>query len=138
MAIFTKKFKDIENRILVTTNISFASKRMKANTLVDTGATISCISKSVAKKLKLQPIGIDKVSTPSGTAVLSKYLLNISFKKDMVFKNIFVLESEIGNQGIDLLIGMDILNKNDIMISNYDNHTQFSMRYPASENLEFQ
>lgn len=110
---------------------------MKSNTLIDTGATISCISKDVVKTLKLQFIGIDRVSTPSGTAVLNKYLIDISFKKNLVFKNIFVLESEIGNQGIDLLVGMDILNKNDIMISNYDNHTQFSLRYPANGNLEF-
>ena len=137
MEIFTKKFKNVENRIIVETNLSFLKNAMKAKTLIDTGATISCISKSVVKQLKLQPIGVDKVNTPSGTAILNKYLLDISFKRNMIFKNIFVLESEIGNQGIDLLIGMDILNKNDMMISNYDNHTQFSLRYPASDNLEF-
>lgn len=137
MEVFTKKFKNVENRILIDTTISFLKNKMKSNTLIDTGATISCISKDVVKTLKLQPIGIDKVSTPSGTAVLNKYLIDISFKKNMIFKNIFVLESEIGNQGIDLLVGMDILNKNDIMISNYDNHTQFSLRYPVFGNLEF-
>lgn len=137
MEVFTKKFKNVEDRILIDTTISFLKNKMKSNTLIDTGATISCISKDVVKRLKLQPIGIDKVSTPSGTAVLNKYLIDISFKKNMIFKNIFVLESEIGNQGIDLLVGMDILNKNDIMISNYDNHTQFSLRYPANSNLEF-
>lgn len=137
MEVFTKKFKNVENRILIDTTISFLKNKMKSNTLIDTGATISCISKDVVKTLKLQPIGIDKVSTPSGTAVLNKYLIDISFKKNMIFKNIFVLKSEIGNQGIDLLVGMDILNKNDIMISNYDNHTQFSLRYPVFGNLEF-
>ena len=137
MEVFTKKFKNVEDRILIDTTISFLKNKMKSNTLIDTGATISCISKDVVKKLKLQPIGVDRVSTPSGTAVLNKYLIDISFKKNMIFKNIFVLESEIGNQGIDLLVGMDILNKNDIMISNYDNHTQFSLRYPVNGNLEF-
>ena len=137
MEVFTKKFKNVEDRILIDTTISFLKNKMKSNTLIDTGATISCISKDVVKTLKLQPIGIDRVSTPSGTAVLNKYLIDISFKKNMIFKNIFVLESEIGNQGIDLLVGMDILNKNDIMISNYDNHTQFSLRYPVYGNLEF-
>lgn len=137
MEVFTKKFKNVEDRILIDTTISFLKNKMKSNTLIDTGATISCISKDVVKTLKLQPIGVDRVSTPSGTAVLNKYLINISFKKNMIFKNIFVLESEIGNQGIDLLVGMDILNKNDIMISNYDNHTQFSLRYPVNGNLEF-
>lgn len=137
MEVFTKKFKNVEDRILIDTTISFLKNKMKSNTLIDTGATISCISKDVVKTLKLQPIGVDRVSTPSGTAVLNKYLIDISFKKNMIFKNIFVLESEIGNQGIDLLAGMDILNKNDIMISNYDNHTQFSLRYPVNGNLEF-
>ena len=137
MEVFTKKFNNVEDRILIDTTISFLKNKMKSNTLIDTGATISCISKDVVKKLKLQPIGVDRVSTPSGTAVLNKYLIDISFKKKMIFKNIFVLESEIGNQGIDLLVGMDILNKNDIMISNYDNHTQFSLRYPVNGNLEF-
>ena len=137
MEVFTKKFKNVEDRILIDTTISFLKNKMKSNTLIDTGATISCISKDVVKTLKLQPIGVDRVSAPSGTAVLNKYLIDISFKKNMIFKNIFVLESEIGNQGIDLLVGMDILNKNDIMISNYDNHTQFSLRYPVNGNLEF-
>lgn len=137
MEVFTKKFKNVDDRVLIETTISFLKNKMKSNTLIDTGATISCISKDVVKTLKLQPIGVDRVSTPSGTAVLNKYLIDISFKKDMIFKNIFVLESEIGNQGLDLLVGMDILNKNDIMISNYDNHTQFSLRYPVNDNLEF-
>ena len=137
MEIYTKKYKIVEDRILIDIEVSFAKKKMKSKSLIDTGATISCISKSVVKKLKLQPIGIDKVSTPSGTAILNKYLIDVCFKKNMVFKNVFVLESEIGNQGIDLLVGMDILNKNDIMISNYDNHTQFSLRYPVNGNLEF-
>ena len=137
MEVFNKKYKNVEDRILIDTTISFLKNKMKSNTLIDTGATISCISKDVVKTLKLQPIGVDRVSTPSGTAVLNKYLIDISFKKNMIFKNIFVLESEIGNQGIDLLVGMDILNKNDIMISNYDNHTQFSLRYPVNGNLEF-
>ena len=137
MEVFTKKYNKVENRIIVDTTISFFKSKITASTLIDTGATISCISKLVVRQLKLQPIGIDKVSTPSGTATLNKYLIDISFKKNMVFKNVFVLESEIGNQGIDLLVGMDILNKNDIMISNYDKHTQFSLRYPVNGNLEF-
>ncbi len=137
MEIYTKKYNTVKNRILVDVAISFAKNKLNANALIDTGATISCISKDVVKLLKLMPIGIDKVSTPSGTAILNKYLIDVYFKKDMVFKNVFVLESEIGKQGIDLLVGMDILNKNDIMISNYDNHTQFSLRYPVNGNLEF-
>ena len=44
MEVFTKKFKNVEDRILIDTTISFLKNKMKSNTLIDTGATISCIS----------------------------------------------------------------------------------------------
>lgn len=135
--VYIKKYNNIEDRIIIDTKIKFGKLEFKSkNTLIDTGANISCISKKLVKELKLVPIGIAKVSTPSGIAILNKYIIDISFKGKMEFINIFVLESEIGNQGIDLLLGMDILKNTDIAISNFDNHTQFSMRFPSSENME--
>ena len=136
--VYTKKYKNVEDRIIIDTSIKFKNNAYKSkSTLIDTGANISCISKKLVKKLNLVPVGAAKVSTPSGTAILDKYIVNISFKGKMLFPNVFVLESEIGNQNIDLLIGMDILKNTDITISNFDNHTQFSMRFPTSGNLEF-
>lgn len=82
MEVFTKKYKIVENRIIVDVDISFNKNKLKADALIDTGATISCVSKSIVKKLKLMPIGIDKVSTPSGTAILNKYLIDVYFKKN--------------------------------------------------------
>ena len=59
MEEFTKKFKNVEDRILIDTTISFLKNKMKSNALIDTDVTISCISKNVVKTLKLQPIGVD-------------------------------------------------------------------------------
>lgn len=47
MEVFTKRYKKLENRIIIDTKISFMNNKMKANSLIDTGATISCISKFV-------------------------------------------------------------------------------------------
>ena len=46
-------------------------------------------------------------------------------------EGIDVCESEIGNQGIGVLIGMDIIGKGDFAVSNYDGKTVFTFRTPS-------
>ena len=45
--------------------------------------------------------------------------------------------SKIGAQGIDVLIGMDIISKGDFAISNYDEKTQFSFRLPSQKDVDY-
>jgi hypothetical protein len=47
------------------------------------------------------------------------------------------MDSEIGNQGIDVLIGMDIISLGDFAISNFDGKTQFSFRIPSQRHVEY-
>lgn len=47
------------------------------------------------------------------------------------------MDSEIGKQGIDVLIGMDIISNGDFAISNYEGRTQFSFRIPSQEHIEY-
>ena len=56
----------------------------------------------------------------------------------MLFRsNLSVMDSEIGKQGIDVLIGMDIISLGDFAISNYESKTQFSFRIPSQEHVEY-
>ena len=48
-----------------------------------------------------------------------------------------VLDSEIGNQGIGMLIGMDIITKGDFAVSNYNGKTMFTFRMPSESTLNF-
>ena len=52
-------------------------------------------------------------------------------------QNLIVMDSEIGKQGIDVLIGMDIISMGDFAVSNFDGKTQFSFRIPSQEHVEY-
>lgn len=48
-----------------------------------------------------------------------------------------VMGSKISEQGIDVLIGMDVISKNDFAISNYNGKTQFSFRIPSQNDVDY-
>ena len=66
------------------------------------------------------------------------HLINLVLNNEVIFRNWIVMDSEIGAQGIDVLIGMDIISQGDFAISNYGGKTQFSFRIPSQEHIEFQ
>ena len=103
----------------------------------DTGATGTCISKEVVSKLGLIPIGKVQVHTPSGIGTMSQYIIDLIMNNEVIFHNWVVMDSEIGKQGIDVLIGMDIISKGDFAISNYEGRPQFSFRIPSQEHIEY-
>ena len=128
MAIVTETYKRIVDKI-ITNVIVNSSEQAKA--LWDTGANCCCISFDLLDKLKLKPIGAMPIATPSGTAIYNKYMVDIELSKGIVIKDITVCESEIGSQNLDLLIGMNIINKGDFAISNFNGETKFSFRIPT-------
>lgn len=103
----------------------------------DTGATNTCISEEIATRYKLKPISFAQSKTPSGTLIAPIYLIDITLNNEVVFKNWSVMGSKIGAQGIDVLIGMDIISKGDFAISNYDEKTQFSFRLPSQKDVDY-
>ena len=103
----------------------------------DTGASGTCISKKVVSDFNLAPIGKMNAHTPSGIGVMNVYMINLILNNEVVFSNLRVMDSEIGNQGIDVLIGMDIISNGDFAISNFEGRTQFSFRLPSQEHVEY-
>ena len=79
-----------------------------------------------------------KVHTPSGVGLMNKYMVNLILNNEVRISNVTVMDSEIGNQGIDVLIGMDIITMGDFAVSNYEGRTQFSFRLPSQEHIEYQ
>lgn len=49
----------------------------------------------------------------------------------MLLDNIYVIDSEIGDQDIDVLIGMNIISLGDLSVTNYEGKTVFSFRVPS-------
>lgn len=137
ISVFTEKYANIQKRIINSAVIEANGKSIPVKAQWDTGATGTCISKELVSRLHLLPIGKVKVHTPSGMGTLNKYMVNLVLNNEVVFENWLVMDSEIGTQRIDVLIGMDIISEGDFAISNIKGKTQFSFRIPSQEHVEY-
>ena len=132
MAIVVETYNQIVDKII--TNV-ITNHKEQAKALWDTGANCCCISYDLVKRLNLKPIGAMPIATPSGTAIYNKYMIDIELPNKIELKDVTVCESEIGSQKLDLIIGMNIINKGDFAISNFNGMTKFSFRIPTSSDI---
>ena len=137
ISVFTEKYNNIQNRLINSAIVEFKKDFIPVKAQWDTGATGTCISKEVVKRLNLIPPGMIRVQTPSGEGTMNKYMINLILNNEVRVMNLSVMDSEIGNQGIDVLIGMDIISLGDFAVSNYEGKTQFSFRIPSQEHIEY-
>lgn len=137
ISVFTEKYKTIQRKLINSAVIEFNGRFIPVRAQWDTGATGTCISKEIVAQLGLQPTGMINVQTPSGIGTMNKYMVNLILNNEVRIMNLVVMDSEIGNQGIDVLIGMDIISVGDFAVSNFDGKTQFSFRIPSQEHIEY-
>ena len=97
--------------------------------LIDTGATASCITEKIANELNLFPFSKREVSNTTGTHASNIYKVCFILPIDLVnrntvsrnlnpFVNIEVIGIMGGNQNFDAIIGMDIISKGSLHITN--------------------
>lgn len=102
---------DIKQILTYNIKIQSNNKIMNVASLWDTGAATTCISKNVVKTLNLTSNEEVYIDTPSGRSKTKIYEIDIILPNEVYLKNIKVYETTIGDQGFDLLIGMDIISK---------------------------
>ena len=112
-------------------------KQIAGRALWDTGATSTCISEAVVQNLGLKVTGMMDIRTPSGTKTVNTFSVNIGLPNHLNVADVRVCETDIGNQGIEALIGMDIISLGDFCVSNYDGKTVFSFRFPSKEATDY-
>lgn len=136
---FTTSYNQLSNKLINEAILINGSKEYKTSFAQwDTGATHTCISKRVVENLGLIPIGQKHMQTPSGQIITNEYRIDIKLQNENVLlKNIFVIDSEIGDQGIDVLIGMNIINLGDFSVSNFGGKTTFSFRVPSMATTDY-
>lgn len=108
---------------------------IKVTGLWDTGATGSVISKKLVKSLNLTPTGKVNVFHANGSCIVNTYFVNLYLPNGVAFSFVTVNEGDLN--GMDLLIGMDIITKGDFSISNFDGKTCFSFRMPSMCEKDF-
>lgn len=141
---FTKEEKGITNVLRTQVGIAIDRKinpdynKIKDvyTAIWDTGATNSVISDKLAKKLKLTPVGVATVSTAGGKIDVNRYILGLKLPNHLEISNVFVTAGNL-DDNTDFLIGMDIITLGDFSITNVDNKTTFSFRYPSCETINY-
>jgi len=100
--------------------------------LLDTGATISGITKKIAAKMGLEPDGTDEFLSLTGTSEVNTYHVDVFLPYDKLIENLKVVEIS-DDHSHDFLIGMDIIRMGDMAITNAGGKLVFSFRIPPAE-----
>ena len=105
----------------------------------DTGATNSCISKSLAQQLKLVPIQRTTVMGVHGAKEVNVYLVTVTLPNPSIKLNILATEcDELSEDGKTcMLVGMDVITKGDFCITNLNGKTVMTYRSPSVELIDW-
>ena len=112
-------------------------KRVKtARTLWDTGASTTLISNRITNVLGLQPIGEACISGYNqGADIRKAFLVHLGLPTGDIVTDVVV--TEIDTDDYDVVIGMDIISKGDMALTNKNERTTFSFRIPSEEEIDF-
>lgn len=135
---FTVHYDRLKNRLISDAKIRSEEKELSISALWDTGATSSCISKEAVQKLGLIPFGRRIIGTAAGGIEAQRFMVDICLPKGVEIKDLPVFEADIENQGIDALIGMDIIQRGDLAVANFKSKTSFTYRTPSQEDIDFE
>jgi len=114
--------------------------RCKAFALWDTGSSVCLITKKIADKLNL----ISRFTREANfigekTIDLDSYLINLILPNNINVPNLEILNwPNPRREGIDILIGMDIISQGDFTISNFEGKTKFGFRFPSFEHIDLE
>ena len=75
---------------------------------------------------------MSKVRGAHGVAVVPSYLVDVLLPNGILFKNMDVVEFS-GGDDFDFIIGMNIICKGDMALSNAKGKTVFSFRIPPAD-----
>lgn len=104
--------------------------------LIDTGASITCISPRIAQVAQLVPRGKQPVTVPSGTDSLNTYLVDLALPFGVpsgqlapayLANNILVMEFLGDTTHYQGLLGRDIICKGHLTVTGYDNRFTFCL-----------
>ena len=89
--------------------------------MIDTGATGTVIREDILENLKLKPIGVVPISTPSSHAINSLMYDVHLYLPNNVSTDVLVVALPLRGQHIQCLIGRDFLSQGVFVYVGYDN-----------------
>jgi predicted aspartyl protease len=109
---------------------SFSGNIATFPALIDTGASITCISQNVVQAVPLQPIGMRPMVSATHTVPVSVYLIDLFLPfgaAGFVIQGTQVMEFILeGNNPFQVLLGRDVICRGVLTLS-FDGHFTFSL-----------
>lgn len=102
----------------------------------DTGATNTIITQRVVNELRLKQVGVTQLQTASDKGAAPVYLVAVFLPNKIFVHELMVAQATV-TSGVEVLIGMDIINHGDFAVTNLDGKTVFSFRMPSMERIDF-
>ena len=134
---FTVAFEGLSRQLRSDVWVISGGKETRTVAVWDTGATRTCISSEVAQALGLVPTGKMMIRTPSGSDSVNMHLVGLGLPNKVKVEDVPVCETMIGEQGIGVLVGMDIIALGDFAVTNKNGRTCFSFRMPSMKKIDF-
>ena len=134
---FVSGYQSLSNKLKSPVTLKYRDLETQVDALWDTGATGTCISKEVVTALSLIPLGKQQIHTPVGLSTVNTYQIDILLPNKVLVSDVIVRDSEIGDQGLGVLIGMDIINLGDFAVSSFNKQTVFTFRIPSQKKTDY-
>ena len=113
-------------------------KSFNSMAVIDTGATGSSISQRFAISAQLKAYKRTKIYGFDKVSIVPVYIVDIMLPNGIEFINVKVAQFNT-KFDFDCIIGMDILRKGDMALTNANNEMVFTFRVPPSDtHIDFQ
>lgn len=146
--VWTRKWDSVQNQLISPCSVSALFSFIESvaepesidglhefSALWDTGATHSVISKRVVDALGIKHEGFVPLAHANGIVEVPIYHVALVLPNDIAFPMPNVPQTDL--TGIDVLIGMDIINRGDFAVTNQNDKTMFSFRFPSMTDIDF-
>ena len=139
---YTYPYNGVVNQLNITCAITLpqapvAGVQQNITALWDTGAQITCISQALAARLNLQPQGSTRINGANNQPFLvNEYSVQL-IMGNFVIPFLMVAELNMQNTGHDVIIGMDVISKGDLTITNFNGRTVLTFREPSLETINY-
>ena len=136
---YTHRYDKVVDKILVNCTVSIPDDTeytASLNALWDTGANITCISTRIISKLGLSAVDKVLISVANNeTYEAQSYYVSLQMGAFIIpFIKVLGLPMD---ESKDMIIGMDVIARGDLSITNYSGRTILSFREPSLQTIDY-
>lgn len=135
---FTKEYSNFNGRVITEEQVKYNNRYVSLTAAWDTGSTCTCISPELVEYLNMKPYSNpNELKITQGNTKSNLYKIIVILNDELEIPANVYIHPHIHEDDVDLLIGMDIIQKGDFAISNHNDNTCFSYRFPSKGLIDF-